>query len=358
MNNIKFSNITCIGDSGDASFILYNSDENKGKLDIKNLDGKDSLSNGPFIKVIGNSNSVAIYNSSLNNIISYGPIIKISSKKSVISMKNLKFSNNTNNNKFECGCIRFSNDLDISVSNSEFYNNYSKGDGGAICIDNITNMKLDLISNNFRKNHGINGGALYLSSNDNENNENNEDTNEIKNINDTINFENNFFEGNKAEDFGGAIYSTFNKLYLTKSVNNSIIENDAGIMGGGVYTPSRKDQNMFDINNFIFEKNTVNLLQINNYTTKPYYISLDSLDENGKYNITSGESISLKFSLLDEYNQTIRDITKYYSLLTLKLSLQDINKNDMRNDKNKNLPTKNTNFQLTENIGTFVNGNS
>jgi len=81
MNTVEFSNITCVGDSGDSSFILYDSGETNGKISIDNLKGKFSQSNGPFIKIIGNSNSFIINNSTMNNIQSYGPIIKVSSDK-------------------------------------------------------------------------------------------------------------------------------------------------------------------------------------------------------------------------------------------------------------------------------------
>jgi len=47
-------------------------------------------------------------------------------------MSNFKLHNNVNYNKFECGNIHFTNDLDISISNSEFLENISKSDGGAM----------------------------------------------------------------------------------------------------------------------------------------------------------------------------------------------------------------------------------
>ncbi|OUM63857.1 hypothetical protein PIROE2DRAFT_9526 [Piromyces sp. E2] len=91
-------------------------------------------------------------------------------------------------------------------------------------------------------------------------------------------------------------------------------------MGGGVYTPSKKDQNMFDINNFIFKNNTINLFYKNDYTTKPYSISLNSKIENIK--ITSGET-------------------------SIKKQNNDYNNNNF----------KNSNSHIIGNIGTFINGN-
>ncbi|ORX51108.1 hypothetical protein BCR36DRAFT_288750, partial [Piromyces finnis] len=265
-----------------------------------------------------------------------------------ISISDFKFIGNTNMNKLDCGSIHFSNDLNISISNSEFSNNYSKSDGGAICISNIKDMNLDLFSNTFKKNYGINGGAIYLT-NAEASYDNNKKKHSPRNINENvIKFENNTFIENEAENFGGAVYSNYNKLFLATSKNNEIIKNKAGIMGGGIYTPNSKDQNMFnvmDIKNWKFENNTVNSF-INDFTTKPYYISLNTTLKNNRITITSGNFFSLKFLLLDEYNNIINDITKYYSSLTLKLSLSS--------PDNKN--GDNVNFYLTKNIGTFING--
>ncbi|ORX51109.1 hypothetical protein BCR36DRAFT_288589, partial [Piromyces finnis] len=86
MNIVEFNDITCIGDRGDSSFILYDSSENDVNMEINNLIGKNSQSNGPFIKIIGDSASIIINNSYINNIKSYGSIIDIFSNKVTIKL--------------------------------------------------------------------------------------------------------------------------------------------------------------------------------------------------------------------------------------------------------------------------------
>jgi len=76
MNNIEVDNVSCIGDSGDSSFILFNSNETNKKITIKNFYAKNCISNGSFITIIGNSNQLVITNSTLLKIQSYGPIIE------------------------------------------------------------------------------------------------------------------------------------------------------------------------------------------------------------------------------------------------------------------------------------------
>jgi len=168
-----------------------------------------------------------------------------------------------------------------------------------------------------------------------------------------INFENNEFINNKAENFGGAIYSTYNKLF-TNGVNNFITENIAGIMGGGIYTPNMKNQTISNIKNFIFNYNTVES-QKNDISSKPYYILLDTKITNNKIEMKSGEIISLKFLLLDGYKEIITDVTKYYSLLTLKLLLEDKYDNDIKSSVNDD--DKKLNYFMKDYTGTFVDGN-
>ena len=79
------NNVSCTGDSGESSFILYDTDNSlNNKLQIDNLNVKNSVSNGAFIKVKGNSNEFVIKNSYINNINSYGPIIQYLSLNVII----------------------------------------------------------------------------------------------------------------------------------------------------------------------------------------------------------------------------------------------------------------------------------
>jgi len=81
INNIEVENISCTGDNGDSSFILFNSDDNNNTFSISNSIIKNSISNGPFIKITGNANSFKLENTTIYNITSYGPIIDDNSKK-------------------------------------------------------------------------------------------------------------------------------------------------------------------------------------------------------------------------------------------------------------------------------------
>ncbi|OUM63851.1 hypothetical protein PIROE2DRAFT_9520 [Piromyces sp. E2] len=254
-------------------------------------------------------------------------------------MTNIDFKNNINDNKYDNGCIYLCNNLDIVIKDSNFTNNISKRNGGAIYLDNIQNLTLDLDSNIFMNNWAINGGALYFS-NVNSNNE--------EFISD-ININNNKFINNYAQNFGGGIYSEYDRLHLSQSVTaNEVTNNSAGIMGGGCYSPDNIQDNMFNLDNWKFNKNIVNTIE-NNYSTKPSYIKLNSnISKNNSITITSGDHISLNFSLYDEYDHIINDISQYYSI-SLKLELE--------NDNNISQNTiYNSNYKLSGNIGTFIKG--
>ncbi|KAG4092836.1 hypothetical protein H8356DRAFT_1081868 [Neocallimastix lanati (nom. inval.)] len=125
-------------------------------------------------------------------------------------MSNLNFNNNNNinNNKLECGTIHFINDLSVLITNSTFNNNISKGDGGVICLDNISN--LNLTTTYFIKNKAMNGGAIYISDSVSK---------DIDNINDNIynniKIENNVFKENTAN-----LYTSVN--YINRSSESSI----------------------------------------------------------------------------------------------------------------------------------------
>jgi len=210
-------------------------------------------------------------------------------------------------------------------------------------------MKLNLNSNTFIENKAINGGALYIKDN----------TDISKNYNDfNITINNNSFNKNEVEDFGGAIFifMEFDDKYNIQFENNTLLLNTAGIMGGGLYSHNLNLNTLFQKN--IFVNNTVNSY-INNYTSRPYYITIDTNFTNNKKSIITGEYLPLKFSLYDEYDNIIFDITKYYSSLILKATL-NINDNnnddddyDEDDDDDDDVSKK---YHLIGNIGSFSNG--
>jgi len=81
IDNIEVTDVKCIGENGNTSFILFDSGENSKKLSISNSKIINNKSNDSFIKIIGYSNDLIIENTKINNIVSYGPIIKNTSTK-------------------------------------------------------------------------------------------------------------------------------------------------------------------------------------------------------------------------------------------------------------------------------------
>jgi len=83
-NNVTITNIVNNGDAGEASFISFESREENQKLILKNISIDNGKSNGPFIKIKGNSNVIDIEDSNISNVKSYGAIIKNVSKKVLV----------------------------------------------------------------------------------------------------------------------------------------------------------------------------------------------------------------------------------------------------------------------------------
>jgi len=76
INNLEISNIKCTGDSGESSLILFESGEASHKMDLSNLYIRECVSNGPLIRIIGNTNEIYVKDSRIKYNESYGPIIK------------------------------------------------------------------------------------------------------------------------------------------------------------------------------------------------------------------------------------------------------------------------------------------
>ena len=85
INGLDAKNITCYGDEGDSSLLLFDSNIASKKAEFNNININDCTSNGPIIKILGNSNEVFISNSNLNNVKSYGPLIDNLSNNVIIS---------------------------------------------------------------------------------------------------------------------------------------------------------------------------------------------------------------------------------------------------------------------------------
>ncbi|OUM65923.1 hypothetical protein PIROE2DRAFT_6994 [Piromyces sp. E2] len=262
-------------------------------------------------------------------------------------MSNIYLNRNINYAKLNCGIIHFCNDIKMTIYNSTFINNYNKSSGGAICFDNLSSVNFNISSSLFKKNKAVNGGALYFK------NKRDNNVNEKSNDNMELVIENNIFMENIAVNFGGAIYSEFNKFYLATSRNNIIIENKAGVMGGGIFSLNLVHENLFNLSNCQISNNTVNSF-VNDYTSRPSYITLNDKKINS-VNITSGGHLPLEFTLYDEFDNIIFDVTKYYSSLSIKVVLT--NEEFFLDDNNEDDDSFfNRNFYLVDNVCSFSQG--
>ncbi|ORX84871.1 hypothetical protein BCR32DRAFT_291039 [Anaeromyces robustus] len=373
INNMTIENVRCSGDGGDSSLFLlnyykYDSDFNYNTLvKINDLKIINSRSNGPIIKIDGYYNDITITNSTFQSITSYGAIIHNESKVT-LNITNVNFINNKNINKYDCGLLHFSgDDTKLSIENSLFENNESKSNGGAICFNDITNMELNLNSNLFNNNKAVNGGALSFEDNKGiiknninyrkrrKRNEIIENDNSLNNI--IINMENNIFEKNQAENYGGAIYSNYNSINSYINKNNKIKYNEAGIMGGGIYSKNIWNNSkcifIFD-HSSDFQENISNN-HLNNYSSKPSYISLDNKIKGNKISLYSGDLLPLSFSLYDEYDNIVEDKAKFLSYVMLTLSLKEKYSNSTTSTNNitrrNNINEKyNTSENINKNI--------
>jgi len=300
--NITIENISCNGDSGETSFILFDSGEEYKSLLIENLNAKSVQSNGSFIKIKGDTNEILIKNSNFSEIVSFGSIIENKSKKTKQTIYNTNIHKSSNNNKLVCGNIHFINDVEVLIENSNFINNSNEGNGGMLCINNASNIKLNLTSNIFKNNKAANGGGIYLGDNKNSLEEN-------RNV---IFIKNNTFLNNYANNFGGAVYFKLLNNYNTTIIDNNVISNAADISGGGMYSVNNQFKNDFILkNNNNFLNNTVNSYK-SDYTSKPYSIGLNENYINQRnFNIITGDYLSIGFNLYDIYDKVIEDITEY-----------------------------------------------
>ncbi|ORX46842.1 hypothetical protein BCR36DRAFT_356203 [Piromyces finnis] len=347
IDSMEVENLKCTDDIDHASFIVFDSGEIEKSILINNVSINNSHSNGPFIKINGESTQINILNSSINHVSSYDSIIKNNSKKSNIKFSDIVFNNNSNNNKLECGTIHFTNNVNLSITNSEFNNNWCKSSGGVICIDNIMNLDLNLNSNTFSDNKASNGGALYIVENEDDDNYQN------NNFNRSIYMENNNFKYNSAENFGGAIYFDNYKKTQFYSKKNEFSFNEAGIMGGGIFSKEAIENNLFNINTI---NNTVSNV-LSNISTKPSYITLNITHSDETLHVVTGEYFPLIFNLYNGYDEILTDVNKYYSFITLKVELKVKDKEEFYSINNeKNEDAFSNEYILEGNSGSFING--
>ncbi|ORX42861.1 hypothetical protein BCR36DRAFT_150195 [Piromyces finnis] len=336
INHIDIENVFCVGDSGDTSLILYDSGEKEKVFDINDMNINVAYSNGPLIKLLGKNTNIILKDIKIENTHSFGSIIDNDSDNLKITISNSLFSNNNNENKINCGNIHFKNDLDITIFDTKFLNNNSKNYGGVMCINDISRMTLNLTSNEFSENSAIDGGALYITHRKNEND------------NELIHFiiNNNTFYNNSAEYFGGAIFMELNNLSIKSTQKNIMEHNKSKILGGGLFLSNYYNKDVYDM--FLFKDNFSNSIR-NDYSSKPAYIALSSNYTNSFVELFSGDYLALEFALYDEFENIIEDITKFYSSMTIRVTLEEKNVISKRS-------TNILNYYLEGNIGSFLNG--
>jgi len=215
-------------------------------------------------------------------------------------------------------------------------------------------MGLHLNSNEFGKNNARNGGAIYFGK---------EQKTDALYENTEMIIENNKFYENMAEMFGGAIFTDYNKISLVTIKNNTVFNNKAGVLGGGIYTSNPFDNGTINIDGFKFNNNMVGSL-LDNYTSKPSYIYLNTTLTKNLKKINVGDYFPLIFTLHDEYGHIITDITKHFSMITLKLNIfsksdiieEEKDDNFSKSDIIKKKKDDGENVFLFGNVCTFVNG--
>lgn len=97
------------------------------------------------------------------------------------------------------------------------------------------------------------------------------------------------------------------------NIKNVIFTENKAYAGGALYSNNNKNCIFFNINdkdNIKFLNNTSES-HGKEYATRPYIIKLVAISKE-QLNIASGEAVSFKFSLFDEYNQLIIDISRFY----------------------------------------------
>jgi len=189
-------------------------------------------------------------------------------------------------------------------------------------------MNLNIASSNFEDNSSLNGGAIYFDKIVND-----KEQDHIIEISDTK------FINNKAEYFGGGIYSDFVGMKSSK-LNNVEFSTNHAYAGGAVYTERNKENTLFNVvdkENVIFINN-ISESHGDDYASGPSLINL--MTEVDKITITSGQLYPLRFNIVDEYSQLIYDYSKYYSNIIINAEYNSENENiddddDSYNNENK-----------------------
>ncbi|ORX80569.1 hypothetical protein BCR32DRAFT_20538 [Anaeromyces robustus] len=308
--NIEADNIQGNGDYKYASFIYYDSESNIGSsLKVINATITNCHTNNPVIRIKGESNKINFENVVIGDTLSFGPVIDNSSDKSIVKINNSKLYSNQNIHDSTCGGLHLHNNISLNVNNTSFSFNENRNYGSSICIEDIKDMKLNINNCKFYDNKSLYGGAIYLSSN------------EDSGLYDVeINMNNLYFEGNNAENYGGAIYSNYDGFYLAHTSNLVFTNNNANIGGGALYSPKTINTHLFSFKETSFISNTAQSYG-KDVSSKPSYALLVSSYNNPLISLSSGNYLSFNFVLYNEDDVIIEDKTNFFSTIFMKASL-------------------------------------
>lgn len=168
----------------------------------------------------------------------------------------------------------------------------------------MNNNNLDVLieSSVFINNYGLNGGAIYIYS-DNFNESNN-----------TFLLKNTTFLENKAKYMGGSIFINYDKINF-KGIDKVNFEMNKAYAGGAIYINNTNIP--FKLENDYIYVNNLAESHGNEYASIPYKIELISHESN-EMTLISGESCHLEFYIYDKFKNIIIDYSKIYSNLSVR----------------------------------------
>eukprot|EP00833_Pecoramyces_ruminatium_P010128 jgi/Orpsp1_1/1184160/evm.model.c7180000088254.1 len=133
----------------------------------------------------------------------------------------------------------------------------------------------------------------------------------------------NFFN-NIVEKFGGAIYSEYDGLHLSKVSKITFSENKASIAGGALFTKYNITKNIFSYNDLEFENNKGKSYG-NDISSYPKRIISNNENKNDTISMSSGNNLSFTFNFYDELKNIVEDSINFFSDFSIKAFLTDNN---------------------------------
>jgi len=170
-----------------------------------------------------------------------------------------------------------------------------------------------------------NGGAIFINTNENTTKNKKINNELINNDQNYISLDKCTFYNNKANVFGGAIYSTLKN----NTFNDTLFKfNDAKILGGALYLYYNEFENiekanfLHELYNVTYINNTAQSLE-NKYSSNPSQVILESEYKN--IIVKSGSGIPFNFKIVDYFNNIIEDKSRFFYDLTFSIKNHPVN---------------------------------